>query len=553
MLKNRNIGTASAPDKSGPERNFGITYPEMACVTALFLMALALRLKCLPHYQVIAADGTSYVAIARDILRSHSVRSAVHYPPFYPFLIALASLVTSDFEAAGVAVSLVMGSLVVVPVYLLGRGFFTRGVGVLAALFAVVWPEFVSLSTVVLAQATYITLLTTGTYLLWLALRTQRSRAAVASSVFFACAYLTRQEAFISLAGICFCVVAVTWYHERSLRGLRPLLVACLCFAALIFPYMTVVHDVLGVWTLAGKSMVTLTDTLSAYLNRPDLNRDPSFVKIGYLDLIATYPGYFPYTIHKNLLELSGLFPVTMVVFAVVGFVAARATDAGGVNRAIIAGSMAPIIALVCLFFASSAYIAPYVPFLFLLCSHGFAATEAAIIAGAGRVAPLGAFARIRVPLVTTLLVAGYALSTASHMVPSSPPPPYDPAMDGGRYDQKQLGLIVKRHLPPGSPIMTRSGRVGFYSGLPRVDMPQADLPTILATARAGKVRYLVIEGQLVDMRPQLGILLMPLVTGSDRIMAAYEEGKNEMMPGIFLKLLYKDPASQGVVVYELR
>jgi hypothetical protein len=121
--------------------------------------------------------------------------------------------------------------------------------------------------------------------------------------------------------------------------------------------------------------------------------------------------------------------------------------------------------------------------------------------------------------------------------------------MDGGRYDHKRVGKLLRQQLPAGALIMTRSGRIGFYADHPRVDIPQADLEAILRTAREQKVRYLVVTGDLVGLRPQLALLIMPLISarpGLDRT-----DGAQETLPGLVRRLTYVDPASYGVVVYE--
>jgi len=95
----------------------------------LALAGFVVRFYYLQFYDVISADGVSYVTIARDFIAGRGLGSALHYPPFYPILLGLASTVFHDFETAGLAVSIVMGSLLVVPVYLLGAEFFDKRVG----------------------------------------------------------------------------------------------------------------------------------------------------------------------------------------------------------------------------------------------------------------------------------------------------------------------------------------------------------------------------------------------------------------------------------------
>jgi len=506
--------------------------------------AFLLRYAAIQPYQVIAADGPSYVSISRQIFERFSFAGSIHYPPFYPLLIGLAHLLFPDYETAGMAVSLVMGSLLPVPVYLLGRELFGRGAGCIAAAVVIVWPEFVIQSSTVLAYATYFTLLMSGLYLLWLAHTRKTLLPAVGSGLFVAAAYLSRQEAFISLFVICSALGVVTLYRERRVAPLVPLLVAFGVFAVAILPYVVMVHRVMGIWTLAGKSVVTLTDCLSYYLNRFDLQREPGFAKIGYLDLIRTYPGYFPFIIKKNATELVNVLPLPLVLFALAGYVVPRKDARGGDVRAFIAGALAPVAVLLAVFLVSGAYIAPYVPFLLILAGHGVLSVEDGLRRLLARSPGPAGFRWL-----SALLVLGYLLPAAYHQLPHGKPQPYTLAMDGGRYDHKQLGRILKTQLPAGAVIMTRSGRIAFYSGHPWVDIPQADFWTILTTARQNKVRYLIVSGDLAQLRPQLALLLTPLDLARGGV-EMLDGG--ETFPGLARRMVYTAPESQGVVVYEL-
>jgi len=519
---------------------------EVVSLLLLVLAAFFLRYVVIPPYQVIAADGPSYASISRQIFEHFSFTSSIHYPPLYPMLLGLANLLLHDQEAAGIAVSLFMGSLLPVPVYLLGRGLYGRGTGYVAAALTLAWPEFVFHSSTVLAYSTYFTLLMTGMYLLWMAHTRKTVLPAVGSGIFVAAAYLSRQEAFISMFAVCGCLAAMTLYRERSLRGLQPLMVAFGVFVAAILPYIIMVHQVMGIWTLAGKSVVTLTDCLGYYLKRPDFQREPGVGKIGILDLVRHYPGYFPYTFRQNFAELRAILPTPMIILAVIGLISGSRLGRGGEVRAFILGSLSPVIVLLTVFIVSGAYVAPYLPIVFIMCGHGLISLERGIVAKFSR---RRAEAGNKICWLTALLVSGYVGWQAFHGIPWKPPQPYQLEMDSGRYDQKIMGRLLKKYLPPGALIMTRSVRIAFYSGHPWVDIPQADLDTILRTAREKKVRYLIVTGELEILRPQMAVLLQPILGAQAGIsQAAMAE---EVLPGLVRRMIYDDPASQGMVVYE--
>lgn len=103
-------------------------------MTLLFLIALIVRFWFLPGYKVISADGIGYVGVAKALMSGNATFWSPNHPPVYPALIAAVGLVISDMELAGRIVSIIMGSLLAPPLYLLGRDLFSREAGILAAL-----------------------------------------------------------------------------------------------------------------------------------------------------------------------------------------------------------------------------------------------------------------------------------------------------------------------------------------------------------------------------------------------------------------------------------
>jgi dolichyl-phosphate-mannose-protein mannosyltransferase len=550
MLSEQRISeTSGAAARPGLIDRLTRPYAEVLILLLFVLVGGIIRYLAIPPYPVIAADGPSYIAIAKSILSALNFRGSIHYPPFYPLLIAITSVVTKDLETAGILVSFIMGCLLPIPVFLLGKELFGRGAAYVAAAIVLVWPDFIGLSGQVLAHSTYYTLLMTGLYFLWRAYSSGRNLPAVFSGVFILAAYLSRQEAFISLTAICSCLAVATYYRERSFNRIKPLLVAFGTFFLLSFPYIWMVHQVMGIWTMAGKSVVTLMDCLGYYLQRPDLNRDPSFQKIGLLDIIKNYPGYFPYSIKANSGSLITILRWPLLSLSALGFLVKQKAGKGLQIRAFILGALFPVAVLVTVFIVTGGYIAPYVPFMLMLAGHGMISLEKMLTGVFSR--RLGAEGG-RFFFITGIIVLCYVANEAYKVIPRRPPPPYTLEMDGGRYAQKQIGLLLKKVIPAGTTIMTRSSRIAFYSDLPWVDVPQSDLDTIISTAREKKARFLIVDGLLVTLRPQLGKLLDPLQ--SNRI-AGVEIFPNpeEVMPGVLRRMVYTDFESPGVVVYEIK
>jgi 4-amino-4-deoxy-L-arabinose transferase-like glycosyltransferase len=527
---------------------------DVVLVTILFLVAFGIRLYFLQFFRVISADGTSYATIARAFIRGEGLGGSIHFPPFYPILVGLMNLVVPDIELSGRLVSMIMGSLIVVPVYLLGIEFFNRRAGVLAALLAISWPSLRSWSGEVMSQATYVTLALLGAYLFWRAYRSGSVVLSAAAGVVAACSYLTRPEGFILAAAVTPFLVAGVVLSGVPKRQIALLaVIGWAAFFCVAFPYLSLLHAETGKWQLSGKTSATLADSLSEYLGRPDLKREPGFQGLGYRDVIRSYPDFLRGNVIANIRKLwNESLPPYLWLLALAGFLAGKWGKEEILRRLFLVATFAPLLIIIVFFFIGPEYTQPYLPILFLWISQGILVGEAAILklfrirkregraAEAWRAAP----AFVAVLLFSSISVA--------RQVPADFNSAYDFTQDGGRYDHKRIGQLLEKNLPKDAVIMTRSGRIGFYSDRKYVDVPQAGLEEIIATARKNNVRYLVVDGLLLWQRPQLGILLRPLQEGNPQVLYLGGETGDEILPGIKLFLLYKEPSSLGVAVYRV-
>src|SRR4051794_7379337 len=107
-----------------------------ALVTLVFSLALAIRLVMLTRFSHVIflheADATGYLAMAKSIASSGSLRGATHFPPFYPFVCAIFYFLTGDLESAGRLAAAFLGALLTVPVYYAARQVADRRVALLA-------------------------------------------------------------------------------------------------------------------------------------------------------------------------------------------------------------------------------------------------------------------------------------------------------------------------------------------------------------------------------------------------------------------------------------
>ena len=484
---------------------------DLAILSFLVLAAFGIRVYFLQFYDVISADGISYVSIAKEFMAGRGLASAAHYPPFYPILLGLATTVGNSFETAGLAVSVIMGSLLVVPVYLLGMEFFDRRVGFVAAVLSITWPTLRYWSTAVMSQSTYITLLLLGVYYLWQAYKKSALLPAVLAGIFFACANLTRSEGVLVLVAAVSVLIVGNFVNRLSPGKLLYLLLTVGVFFLVCSPYLVMLHELTGKWQLTGKSKIAIADALSEYLGKPDIKHDPAFRELGYLDLFRLYPEYVRSNYLKNIATCwRDLLPFYGWMLAGIGFVAGANRREIVVQRLYLLATFAPLAVIIVFFFIGPEYTQPYLPVLFLCIGNGLSQAAAWLGAGVSGIAQ-GRLTRYLVYLPLFLAVI-YGSWCVVREVPSDGNLPYHYSKDDGRYDEKRIGLRLDKTLPKDAVLITRSGRIGFYSGRTYLTPPQADYAGIVDFAIKNKADYLIATVQLLRLRPQLEFLYGPLI-----------------------------------------
>ena len=529
-----------------------ITRNEYLLLLVLFVAALGVRLYFIPFYRVISADGVGYVTAARSLLNGIYSPMTV-YGVVYPFLTAVVSLAGLSTEIAGRLVSAFMGSLLVVPLYLLARDFFNRNVGIIACILVIAWPPLRSWAGEVMTQSTYITLIITWYWLLWRAYRRGSIPWSLAAGVVAGLSYLTRPESLVAFA-VMAPVLLLPHAGTRTVKERVILTATCVgAFILMLSPFIMLVHHVTGQWQLTGKGGATLADALSEYLGRPDLKNEPGFKGIGFLEVIRSYPGFLWINLVKNFGKmLQMMLPWYLWIAVVMGFIVGGWKRERITERLYLVASFAPLGIIMVFFFVGPEYLQPYLPVLFLWAGNGMCNAEQWLLRpltvrrGLSEYVAWAPLSIIAVSLLTIFTFAG--------QVPADRNKPYHYDDDGGRYDQRRIGELLKNHLPLGTKIMTRWGRISFYAEMENVGMPQADLMEMIAIARKNGVRYIIIDGLLIGMRPQFGLLFAPLLNGQVSVLYLPAQGEIQFtpIPGVRLHLLYKDPSSLGVAVYEL-
>lgn len=132
------------------------------------------------------------------------------FPPLYSLAIAAIMFVARNGEAVGVAISIVAGSLLVVPLYLAADIVYGPRPALYTGIAAVSLPFAVDVSTLVLDEPLFLTLIACGLLFTLRTIRDRRPVDAVACGVALGLAYLTRPEAVVVVAAMLVAVAAAT-------------------------------------------------------------------------------------------------------------------------------------------------------------------------------------------------------------------------------------------------------------------------------------------------------------------------------------------------------
>lgn len=120
---------------------------ENLIVTIIFGLALGLRLFLVFHTYLITNDGILYVRLAKLISKGEfGVAFSISFFNLYPFVIALFQKIFNDWELSGQMVSVVFGSLTVIPLYFLTKSLFSRTVAMVSSVLFVFHPYLVRFS-----------------------------------------------------------------------------------------------------------------------------------------------------------------------------------------------------------------------------------------------------------------------------------------------------------------------------------------------------------------------------------------------------------------------
>lgn len=232
-------------------------------VLVLIMAAAAVfRLLAAMTHPMIQGDELVYARMAESLSAGKGLLEltgdpSTHFTPLLSIFMAGLSYVAGDVIISGYLVVIFFETLVLLPVYLLGREFISERVGLMATALAAVIPLLIDFSSQIYSESVYIFFLLFAVYYGWCLLRDGRIVCGVLAGASLGLAYLANPAATFYLFAISGLALVVALYRRSWRRMLPALSLFLVVFSVFAAPYVFYLHHELGKWTYSNKNVAS--------------------------------------------------------------------------------------------------------------------------------------------------------------------------------------------------------------------------------------------------------------------------------------------------------
>ncbi len=509
---------------------------DFTLVILLAVVALIIRLISLHYYRFIGVDGgvdgVGYVISGKNLFSGlgYSFRDSPQLvnPPLYPVLIGISWLFTRNLEFSGQIISIIAGSLLVIPVFYLTKKMFGRKAAFWSAVFVVICPPLIFGSTEVRVASLYTLLVWAAIAVGWKALQSKYLIWSAFTGLMLALCYLTRAEGIMLLP--IFLLLYVLSFKLRTGSYLSTVksivsrgVVLIIVFSLVSSPLWIFLYRHTGTWTLSGRSAhvfpgyygdwerdnFELASDLEGaqerwseqggLLNFVISNRDKVLAR--WRDSVVSLwsgkdkqsqsLGISPWLVRGGL-----VFLILFISFGFIKFVRARHIAAKHIYMLVIASS-----SLIYFFFGIDwRYFYPYFPFILIALALIIIIVQdwgkKDIIHRNRTLTKIMLYLPIAVLL---LAMGGYSVVLIGKKLSYAP------------YEYKIMGQWMKENVDDieNKVVMSRKAGVPFYAEVRHEPLYYGEYPGLIEYAKSKKIDYLVIdEWTIPRTRPQFAFLL---------------------------------------------
>jgi len=274
----------------------------------ILLIAILLRLATLGTQEVIFTDSADYLRLAENIFSGNGYKNIrgefCERAPLYSILVGLLRFIISDTEKCGKIVSMVFGVLIVYLIYKIGLIIFGKTAALIAGGLASIHPFLIQISTFVLRDALYFSLLLTAVLFTIRAVTSEKKVYPFLIGISLGLGYLTRMEAILYLGSI---LIAVAFL--KPVKKWRTLAIIVLIFFMIIAPYLVMIKISTGNISIGGEGYI-----VKGLINTAIQSGDNIFLRWK-----ALFCNYIKNANQAYLVTLPMVFPPLLLFFFAIG------------------------------------------------------------------------------------------------------------------------------------------------------------------------------------------------------------------------------------------
>lgn len=505
----------------GRRRPSGIShtgYSKTECVSVVGVVSLAflLRLSVLRLQTPITPDSVYYATLGKHLVSGNLEEGlSTFWPPLYPLLVGLASLVFRDIETGGKFVSALAGSVLVIPVYSLIRILYGQDAALIGALLVALHPTLIHYSTALLTESTYTTLFVTVLFSGLRAFSGGAYRDFFFVGLALGACYLLKPEAigYVGLMAVLTLCTPLLGHHLPPPEVLCRVIALIAGAALLSVPYILFLRRATGGWTISDKfwahvhpneslerrwlglsegRTTTLADRLYAGASRKDdslaKTEPPAAVASSLRRMIARSIEALRF---EAGLLLYGMTPPHFVVLMGLGMLRAEWWKElyliSFLTFTLIGYALCPDV-------IDARLLMPLLPLSFCWAAGGLKVVEDWLVEFFKRTKISRAVPFINPATLRALMITALILSMLPWIIYTLMAMPAAPMIE-----YKQAGSWVKERSETPALIMATVPFIAFYAGGRPVYLPAEGYQTVVAHARRLHVDYVAIDEALIS------------------------------------------------------
>ncbi len=520
--------------------------PIIFWLLGVFLLAAVLRTIAVLTRQMVQLDEASYARMAENLLHGHAPwdithTSAVHLSVLYPVVTASFAVVIRNYVTAGYVVSVLFGSLLVLPTFMFGKVMWNQRVGVAAAALVAVLPVMVDKSSTIDGQNLFAFWLMCAMFFGYRMQFTKRCMCGMLAGTCLGIAYLDDPTALYYLVVLFGLLVIIGFRQEVASYANKAASHFVLMFLLFAIPNIIFMSLAIGSFTVQDRPVDELYAAVhnlrpgslqwEQQMMRLDSSGNLVLPKLQQGDGLAVMLVKNPLGVLSAMLRqinfyyirnVATLFPAWLLMLIGLGIFKTVWSRREALKYGYFALMLLPLATLP-LKWPDVRFMMPYMAIFMLWAAKGWLSLEAWGIGTVGELLgwkhdnPRGKLA-VRAGVAALVLIPVAALALWSVARTDYP------------VEYKLAGKWLKAHGGQGGRIMSRESSTAYYADGTLVLLPYASTQQVLDYGHRQGVDYLIVSRPIIDQqRPELENLMDPALAGPGlRMIYRYGAGTGE-------------------------